>query len=122
MTTVQHSLSFFQRTKQESCPQTPPSIDPRWKPNNHEEKLLEFLDSLILDLARNHPRVTNADVAAWLVNVAAGSPNIEKLEELRAWRKKAALAKEFLEKFPDCTPAQQFLERFKEKFGYELGL
>ena len=95
-----------------SCPQSP----------FHEEKLLEFLESPILDLARNHRRVTDADVAAWLASVVVGSPKIEKLEELHAWQRKAVLAKDFLEKFPDCTPAKQFLERFKEKFGYEFGL
>jgi len=85
-----------------------------------EEKLLEFLESLILDLARNHPRVTGAHVVAWLASVIAGSPSIEKLEERHLWERKAALAKDFLEKFPDCAPARQFLERFKEKFGHEF--
>ncbi len=128
MTTVPHSLSFFQRTKQESCPQTSPSTDPRWKPNNHEAKLLEFLESLILDLAKNHRRITSADVAAWLASVVAGNSKAERrvqafadaqLEELHEWQRKAVLAKEFLAKFPDCAPAKQFLERFKEKFDYE---
>ncbi len=87
-----------------------------------EEKLLEFLESLILDVARNHPRVTGADVAAWLASVAAGSPKIEALEERHRWERTAALAKDFLEKFPDCQPAKDVLRRFKEKFGYEFRL
>ncbi len=96
------------------------STGPRWKPNNHEEKLLAFLGELILDLAKNHPRVTSADVRAWLASVAVGSPKIEELQERHLWEGKAALAKDFLEKFPDCQPAKDFLRRFKEKFGYEF--
>jgi hypothetical protein len=107
---------------QKSCPQTVHSTDPRWFPNNHEEKLLEFLESLILDLARNHASVTSADVRAWLSSVAAGTPKVGQLEELHVWQKKAALAIDFLEKFPDCQPAIDFLERFKEKFGYDFRL
>jgi len=98
----------------ESCPQTFPSTN--------EHKLLDFLEKLILDLARNHPHVTTADVAAWLASVAAGNPTVEKLEELHAWERNAVLAKDFLEKFPDCAPAKQFLERFKEKYGHEFRL
>jgi len=122
MRTITHSLSFFQRTKQESCPQTLPSTDPRWRPKNHEEELLEFLGSLILDLARNHPSVTSADVKAWLTSVVAGSPKIEKLEERHRWERKAILALEIIEKLPDSSsqPAKDFLERFREKFGCEF--
>ncbi len=98
------------------------SADPRWKPDNHEEKLLAFLEELILDLARNHPSVASADVKAWLSSVAAGSPKIEKLEERHRWERKAIVAFEIIEKFADSSsqPAKDFLERFKEKFGYEF--
>jgi hypothetical protein len=120
MATVAHSLGFFQRTKQESCPQSPHSTDPGWKPNNHEEKLLEFLEPLILNVARTHPAITQQDIAEWLAFVVEGNSTARQREELRAWRKKTALAKQFLEKFPDCAPARQFLDRFKEKFDYEF--
>ena len=96
------------------------STDSRWKPDNHEAALLDFVETLILDVSKTHPAITERDIAAWLAGVVEEKAG--QCEELRAWRKKAALAKEFLEKFPDCTPAKQFLERFKEKFGYELGL
>ena len=98
------------------------SADPRWLlPNNHEERLLAFLEGLILDLARNHPGVTKQDVAAWLVRVVDGTASAKHCEELHAWQKKAALANEVLAKFPDCPPAKAFLEQFMEKFGYEYG-
>lgn len=98
------------------------SANLHWWPDNHEEKLLEFLETLILDLAKNHPRVTSADVRAWLASVAVGSPKIEEFQDRHLWERKAALAKDFLEKFPDCQPAKNFLRRFKEKFGYEFRL
>ena len=116
-----------------SCPQNSAfstsdfhSTDPRWLPNNHGERLLAFLEELILDLARNHPSVTKQDVAVWLApSLLISAKELAQLgpeAELRVWRKKAALAKEVLARFPDCPPAMQFLERFKEKFGYEYGL
>jgi hypothetical protein len=95
------------------------STDPRWKPDNHEQELLGFLETLILDLGTSHPVITEHDVTSWLANVVAGNSKAARHEELRVWQKKAALAKRFLEKFPDCAPAKQFLERFKEKFDNE---
>jgi len=38
-----------------------------------EQRLLDFLASLILDLARTHPRVTEEHVALWLARVALGA-------------------------------------------------
>lgn len=98
------------------------STDPRWKPDNHEERLLAFAEELTLDLARNHPSVTKQDISALLARVVDGTASAKHCEELHAWQKKAALANEVLAKFPDCPPAKAFLERFKEKFGYEYGL
>ena len=37
-----------------------------------EQRLLDFLASLIIDVARTHPRVTDAQVALWLARVALG--------------------------------------------------
>lgn len=48
------------------------STDPRWKPDNHECKLLEFLESLIIDLAESLPAITQQDVAGWLASVVVG--------------------------------------------------
>jgi hypothetical protein len=87
-----------------------------------EDELLDFLGNLVVDLARNHPGVTSTDVMAWLGGLAAGSPKIEKLEERHLWERTAALAEDCLEKFPGSAPAKQFLEQFREKFGYEFGL
>jgi hypothetical protein len=91
-------------------------------PPSSEEKLLEFLKSLVLDLARNHPRVTGTDVMAWLGGLAAGSSKIKKLEERHLWERTAAVTEDCLEKFPDCAPAKELLEQFREKFGYEFRL
>lgn len=44
-----------------------------WKPDNGEGRLLAFLEALILDIARTHPRVTEAQIALWLARVAVGS-------------------------------------------------
>jgi len=38
-------------------------------PNNGEEKLLSFVEKLIIDLAHGHPAVTQRDVARWLAGV-----------------------------------------------------
>lgn len=38
-----------------------------------EQRLLDFLASLIIDVARTHPRVTEAQVALWLARVAVGT-------------------------------------------------
>lgn len=47
-------------------------IDRGWKPANAEERLLAFIEELILDVARTHPRITQRDVAEWLAAVAIG--------------------------------------------------
>jgi hypothetical protein len=44
-----------------------PSLD-----TNPEERLLDFVADLILDLAKTHPHLTQAQVALWLVRVAVG--------------------------------------------------
>lgn len=38
-----------------------------------EQRLLDFLASLIIDVARTHPRVTETQVALWLARVALGT-------------------------------------------------
>jgi len=38
-----------------------------------EQRLLDFVASLILDLAHTHPRVTREQVALWLARVALGA-------------------------------------------------
>jgi hypothetical protein len=38
-----------------------------------EEKLLAFVAALLVDLARTHPRVTDAQVALWLARVVVGA-------------------------------------------------
>jgi len=38
-------------------------------PNNREEKLLAFVEELIIGLAHGHPAVTQRDVAQWLADV-----------------------------------------------------
>jgi hypothetical protein len=38
-----------------------------------EQRLLEFVARLILDVAHNHPRVTEAQVSLWLARVAVGA-------------------------------------------------
>jgi hypothetical protein len=48
------------------------SSDPRWKPSSDMWPLLAFVEGLILDLARTHATVTQADVAGWLAAVAVG--------------------------------------------------
>ncbi len=37
-----------------------------------EQRLLDFVASLILEVARTHPRVTEERVALWLARVALG--------------------------------------------------
>jgi hypothetical protein len=37
-----------------------------------EQRLLDFVASLIFDLARTHPRITDEQVALWLARVAMG--------------------------------------------------
>jgi hypothetical protein len=40
---------------------------------NPEQRLLDFVASLIIELARTHPRVTEAHVALWLARTALGT-------------------------------------------------
>ena len=47
--------------------QTPERI-----PDNDEQKLLAFLEELIIDLAKSHPAITQAQVAGWLAGVIVG--------------------------------------------------
>jgi len=44
-----------------------------WKPDNHESRLLEFLATLIIDVAQTHPAVTHEDVAYWLAGAVVGT-------------------------------------------------
>ena len=43
-------------------------------PDNQEEKLLTFLEELIVNLAKTHPAITQQDVAGWLAAVVVGCP------------------------------------------------
>jgi hypothetical protein len=38
-----------------------------------EQRLLDFVGQLILDVARTHPRVRDLDVALWIARVAVGA-------------------------------------------------
>jgi hypothetical protein len=35
-------------------------------------RLLDFVASLIIDLARTHPRITQSQISCWLAQVAVG--------------------------------------------------
>jgi len=48
-------------------------------PNNGEEKLLAFVEELILDLAKSHPAVTKRNVADWLAAVVVGRRRTRKV-------------------------------------------
>lgn len=37
-----------------------------------EQRLLDFVGALIIDVARNHPRVTQQQVALWLARIVVG--------------------------------------------------
>jgi hypothetical protein len=41
--------------------------------NDAEQKLLDFVASLIIELAHTHTRITQADIALWLARVAVGT-------------------------------------------------
>jgi hypothetical protein len=41
--------------------------------NDGEQRLLDFVASLIIEVARTHPRITQAHVALWLARVALGA-------------------------------------------------
>lgn len=43
-----------------------------WRVGEAEHRLLEFLASLILDVGRTHPRITQEQVALWLARVVVG--------------------------------------------------
>lgn len=43
-----------------------------WNVSDAEQRLLEFVAALILDLARTHSHVTQEQVAVWLARVALG--------------------------------------------------
>ena len=40
-----------------------------------EQRLLDFVEELILDVAHTHSRVTEAEVALWIARVAVGANN-----------------------------------------------
>lgn len=50
------------------------SISDKPLPHNPdpEQRLLDFVEGLILDLAHTHPRVRDLDVALWVARVAVG--------------------------------------------------
>ena len=48
----------------------PPAVD--WRAGEGEQRLLDFVASLILDVARTHPRMTQEQVALWLARVVMG--------------------------------------------------
>jgi hypothetical protein len=43
-----------------------------------EIRLLEFLEFLIVDLARTHPNVTQGTVSDWLARVVVGSRKVSR--------------------------------------------
>jgi hypothetical protein len=40
---------------------------------SEEQRLLDFVASLILEAARTHPRMTQEQIALWLARVAVGA-------------------------------------------------
>jgi len=40
---------------------------------SEEQRLLDFVASLILEVARTHPRMTQEQIALWLARVAVGA-------------------------------------------------
>jgi len=44
-----------------------------WNGSDAVQRLLDFVASLILDVAHTHPRVTEAHVALWLARVVVGT-------------------------------------------------
>ena len=49
-------------------------MQPKWRATDGAEpRLLDFVASLIIDVARTHPRVTERDVASWLARVVVGA-------------------------------------------------
>lgn len=42
------------------------------KGSDPEQRLLDFVAWLVLDLAHTHPRVTDAQIALWLARVVVG--------------------------------------------------
>jgi hypothetical protein len=47
-------------------------IWPRGQDSTPETRLLDLVGALILDLARTHPRIADAQIARWLAAVALG--------------------------------------------------
>lgn len=43
------------------------------KASEAEQRLLDFVALLILDVAHTHPRITEAQIALWLAHVALGT-------------------------------------------------
>lgn len=41
--------------------------------NEAEQRLLDFVESLVLDVARTHSRVTQEQVALWLARAVLGT-------------------------------------------------
>jgi hypothetical protein len=41
--------------------------------NEAEKRLLDFVASIIIDLARTHTRITQNEVALWVARVALGA-------------------------------------------------
>jgi hypothetical protein len=48
------------------------STDLGWLPNNHENRLLDFVATLIVDVAASHPAVTQQDVAGYIASAVVG--------------------------------------------------
>jgi hypothetical protein len=44
-----------------------------WDAGEAEQRLLDFVASLILDLAHTHPRITEVQIVRWLARVALGN-------------------------------------------------
>ena len=47
-------------------------------PDNQEEKLLAFLEELIIDLAKTHPAITQQHLAGWLTRAMVGSRKVSR--------------------------------------------
>jgi len=49
------------------------SVEQPWAMAAAEQRLLDFVAALILEVARSHPRVTQEQIALWLARVAVGA-------------------------------------------------
>jgi hypothetical protein len=54
------------------------STDPRWKPNNHEDKLLNVVEKLLVDLAQTHPSFSRQDVADVIAHVVLPGRKVQR--------------------------------------------